>query len=97
MKYAVIALSGHQYRVAEGQKITVDKTDNIEPEVLLLVDDKKVQVGKPVLDKVSVKLKKLDDKKGPKIDVFKYKAKSRYRRHIGFRPSNSTMLVESIK
>ncbi|MFH1864106.1 MAG: 50S ribosomal protein L21 [bacterium] len=99
-KYAVIRLQGHQYRVAEGDEILVDKISDIKkinPEVLLFVDGATVKVGKPTLSDVKVKVKVLTEiEKGKKIDVLKYKAKSRYRKHIGFRPKFTRLLIEKI-
>ena len=99
-KYAVIRLQGHQYRVAEGDEILVDKISDIkkiDPEVLLFVDGATVKVGKPTLSDVKIKIKVLTEiEKGKKIDVLKYKAKSRYRKHIGFRPKFTRLLIEKI-
>lgn len=99
-KYAVIRLQGKQYRVSEKDEILVDKIADpkkVEPEVLLFADDGKVKVGKPVLKDVKVKVKVLAEmEKGEKIDVYKFKAKSRYRRHTGFRPQYTKLLVEKI-
>ena len=99
-KYAVIRLQGHQYRVAEGDEILVNKISDIKkinPEVLLFVDGATVKVGKPTLSDVKVKVKVLTEiEKGKKIDVLKYKAKSRYRKHIGFRPKFTRLLIEKI-
>lgn len=87
-KYAVIKLSGHQYRVSEGDTLLVDRLldPKTQPQVLLVADGEKVTVGKPTVDKAKVAIKLLGEEKGKKIDVYKYKAKSRYRKHIGFRP-----------
>lgn len=87
-KYAVIKLAGHQYKVSEGETVLVDHLldKKVEPEVLLVVDDKKVTVGKPTVEKAKVAVKILGEEKGLKIDIYKYKAKSRYRKHTGFRP-----------
>ena len=99
-KYAVIRLQGKQYKVTEADEILIDKVADpkkIEPEVLLFVDEKKTKVGKPVLKDVKVKVKVLTEmEKGEKIDVYKFKAKSRYRKHIGFRPQFTKLLIESI-
>jgi large subunit ribosomal protein L21 len=99
MKYAIIRLQGHQYKVTEGKELLVDKLneEKVEPEILLLVDGDKILIGKPVLSKTNVKLKIVSkEEKGDKIDVIKFKAKSRYRRHIGFRPIYTRLLVEEI-
>lgn len=97
-KYAIIRLKGHQYKVEEGQELLVDKASEIiSPEVLLFVDKEDVKIGTPVLKDVVVKTKILkDEEKGKKISVFKYKAKSRYRKKIGFRPLYTRLLIEKI-
>lgn len=100
MKYAVIRIGGKQYKVSEGQEILVDKLKDVkkvEPEVLLLADGEKVRVGKPVLKDVKIKIKVVSElEKGEKIEIYKFKAKSRYRKHTGFRPQYSKLLVEKI-
>jgi len=98
-KYAVIKIKGTQYRVAEGDEILVDKLGKDKPEarVLLVVDGEKVSVGKPEVKGADVKLKVLEEEiKGKKITVQTYKAKSRYRRKLGFRPRYTKLLVEKI-
>ena len=99
MKYAVIEIKGSQYRVAPGDEILVDKLGTKKPNapVLLLVDSDKVKIGKPYLKDVKLKLEVMKDEvKGKKISVMKYKAKSRYRRKIGFRPKFSRIKITSI-
>ena len=99
-KFAVIRIGGKQYRVTEGEEILVDKlidTKKVSPEVLLFVDGEKIEIGKPVLAKAKVTVKVLVEvEKGEKIDVFKYKAKSRERRHVGFRAKYTRLLIEKI-
>jgi large subunit ribosomal protein L21 len=93
MKYAVIKLNGHQYRVEENEEISVDRLDEKEgkefeiPEVLLVVDDDKVEIGQPLVKKTKIKAKVLAHLKGEKLRVARFRAKSRYRRVVGFRPS----------
>lgn len=96
--YAVIKLAGHQYKVSEGKEILVDHLvdKKVEPEILLIVHKGKINVGKPNVSGAKVGLKVLGDEKGQKLDVYKYKAKSRYRKHIGFRPQYTRLLVEKI-
>jgi len=100
MKYAVVRIGGKQYKVTEGKEILVDKLADpkkIDVEVLLFVDSEKVMVGKPVLKDLAVKIKIVTDlEKGEKVDIYKFKAKSRYRKHIGFRPQYTRLLVEKI-
>lgn len=98
MKYAVIRTQGHQYKVSEGEEILVPHVnDKFEADVLLLVDGEEVKVGSPVLTDVKLSTKILAEaEKGEKIRVFKYKAKSRYRKTIGSRPTYTRVLVEKI-
>lgn len=99
-KFAVIRITGKQYRVTEGEEILVDKINDlekVEPEVLLFVDGDKIEVGTPVLKKAKVTVKVLKEiEKGEKIRIFKYKAKSRERRHVGFRAQHTRLLIEKI-
>lgn len=100
MKYAVVRIGGKQYKVEEGKEILVDKLTEpkkLEPEVLLFVDGEKVKVGKPVLKDINVSIKVVADiEKGEKVDVYKFKAKSRYKKHIGFRPQYTRLLIGKI-
>lgn len=95
-KYAVVKIGGRQYKVSEGEEIIVDKVVDLNPEILLVVDGDKVKIGKPKVPGAKIMLKKLEDLKGDKIDVLKYKAKSRYRKHIGFRPQLTKLIIEKI-
>lgn len=98
-KYAVIRIKGNQYKVSEGEEILVDKIGGtkVEPEVLLLVTDGKVAIGRPKVSSAKVRLKVVSaEEKGKKMTVLKYKAKSRYRRKRGFRPVYTRLLVEKI-
>lgn len=98
-KYAVIKLQGHQYKVSEKDEFLVDFLGETKPEaqVLLVVDEEKVNVGNPLVKNAKVSLKVLEEKvAGEKIYIQKYKAKSRYRRRTGFRPKYSKLLVQKI-
>ncbi len=102
MKYAIIQLAGKQLKVAEGEQITVTRLENAEGEelkiadVLLTADGDKVTVGTPLVESAVVTLKVVSHDKGDKIRVAKYRAKSRYRRVKGFRPSETTLEVVKI-
>ena len=98
-KYAVIRILGRQYKVSEGQELLIDKMNDLKltPEVLLVADGEKVSIGKPVVKDAKVTLKILKEvEKGEKIEVYHFKAKSRYRKHTGFRPQYTRVLVEKI-
>ena len=99
-KFAVIRIGGKQYKVSEKDEILVDKLKDlkkVEPEVLLFVDGEKIEIGTPILTKIKVKIKILSElEKGEKVRVFKYKAKSRQRKHVGFRAQYTRLLIEKI-
>ncbi len=102
MKYAVISLSGKQYKVSEGDLVDFDKLPVKADEtymfkdVLLFVDEGKRKIGTPTLTDVTVSGKVIGNKKGEKIRVSKFKSKVRYRRVMGFRPSLTTIQIEKI-
>jgi large subunit ribosomal protein L21 len=63
----------------------------------LVADGDKVSVGKPAVKGAKVSLKVVKDmEKGEKLDIYKFKSKSRYKKHIGFRPQHTRILVEKI-
>lgn len=102
MKYAVVKSGGKQYKVSEGEEILVDKLslqkgDNyFFPEVVLIRDSEKIMVGNPYVSAGKVSGKVLDQIKGEKVTIAKFKAKVRYRRKSGFRPLYTKIIVEKI-
>jgi large subunit ribosomal protein L21 len=97
MKYAVVMVSGHQYKVSEGDTLLVDKIEgDVVSNTLLYVSDSTVEVGAPTLENHAVTFKKLADEKGEKIHIRTFKAKSRYRKHKGYRASYTRLSVEKI-
>ena len=101
MKYAVIQTGGKQYQVKEGETLRVEKlavTGNefVFDKVLLMVDGDKVEVGMPILEGVKVYASVIGEVKGEKIEVLKYKSKSRYRKHTGHRQKYSSVRIEGI-
>jgi len=99
-KFAVIKIGGQQFKVSEGQEILVGKLSDlkkIEPEVLLVSEDDKASIGKPTIKGAKVSLKVVKDlEMGEKIEVYHFKAKSRYKKHTGFRPQYTRLSVEKI-
>lgn len=99
---AVIKTGGKQYLVKESQELVVDhlkgkQNAEIPLEVLATFDDdkKSVNLGKPVL-KEKAKAKLIEQFKGEKIRVARFKAKVRYRKVRGFRPSLSRIRIIKI-
>ena len=99
---AVIKLSGKQYSVKEGDKIEAEKLDLKEgdklivKEVLLVYDGETTKVGAPYVESASVELKLEKQAKDEKVEIKKYKAKSRYRRTTGHRQIKSLLSVTGI-
>jgi large subunit ribosomal protein L21 len=102
MNYAVIKSGGKQYKISEGDVIEIDrlslkKEENVVfKEVLLTSIDEKVEIGKPFLADVTVSGKIIDQFRGVKVRVAKFKAKSRYRRATGFRAELSKVKIDKI-
>lgn len=100
---AVIQTGGKQYDVREGDKIEIEKLENqigdkvIFDQVLLLDDDKEVQIGKPFLEGVKVEGKILDQKRAPKVIIIKQKAKKRYFKKQGHYQRLTVVEITSIK
>ena len=98
MTYAIIKVAGKQYRVREGERLLVDRLHQDEgstfaPTVLLVGGDGGAQLepGEGV-----VEAKVLGQTKGPKIRIGKYKKRTGYRRHTGFRASLTQIEIASI-
>jgi len=97
-RYTVLRIKGKQYKVEDGQEVLVDLFEGKpEAEVLLMVDGDNVKVGKPVVAGAKVAIKVVKEmEKGEKINIFKYKAKSRYRKRMGFTPKYTRLLIEKV-
>jgi len=98
MAYAIISVGGKQYRVQEGEKLTVDrlKTEEgktLNPAVLLFGDDKKTELSPK---SVTVTARVVGHVKGEKIRIGKYKKRTGYKRHTGFRASLTELQIEKI-
>lgn len=101
MEYAIVKTGGKQYKVSKGTVLEVDRLDTQEKdvvlsEVLLVASEGKIKIGKPILSNVKIKAKLLENKKGDKIRVAKFKAKAKYRRVMGFRPQVSVLEINEI-
>lgn len=101
--YAVIRTGGKQYRVTPGQRLVVERLDGERGdqvafnEVLLVRgEDGAVSVGAPTLEDASVTAEIADQKRARKISVFKYKAKTRYRRLRGHRQHETHLRIAEI-
>jgi large subunit ribosomal protein L21 len=100
--YAVVATSGKQYKVSAGEIIDVDKLPlevggKIElDKVLLVADGGEVRVGQPTVEGAKILATVTDHVKGPKIIIFKYRPRGRYRRKKGHRQAYTRLMIDEI-
>ena len=101
--YAIIESCGKQYKVAEGDVVFFEKLDAEEgkkvtfDKVILVSNDKKIEVGAPYVKGIKVEGKVVSHGKGKKILVYKYKAKKNYRRTQGHRQPYTKLEITKIK
>jgi len=102
MNRAVIETGGKQYRVEPGQIIAIEKIEAkvgstlTFDKVLMVADDKTVEVGSPLLTSFSVTGEVIEQGKGDKIRVFTYKSKKRQRRTLGHRQLETRVKITAI-
>jgi large subunit ribosomal protein L21 len=102
MKFAIISTSGTQYRVSEGDTITVDhvvppeKKDILFSDVLLVADGDNVVLGTPYIASAKVNATVIGHKKGHKIRVATFRSKSRSRRVYGHRSHLTDIKINKI-
>ena len=101
--YAIIESCGKQYKVAEGDVVFFEKLDAEEgkkvtfDKVILVSNDKKIEVGAPYVKGIKVEGKVVSHEKEKKILVYKYKAKKNYRRTQGHRQPYTKVEITKIK
>ncbi|HSX41227.1 MAG TPA: 50S ribosomal protein L21 [Candidatus Saccharimonadales bacterium] len=97
---AVIKAGGKQYIVKEGQTLNIDLVDSdakkLEFEPLMVIEGDKVQVGAPIVSGVVVKAEVVEEVKGDKLKILKYKAKKRISRKTGHRQKFSNIKITGI-
>ena len=99
--YAIIRAGGKQAKVQEGDVLDVERVKS-DGEVtftplLIVQDDGTVISDRGALDKLTVTTEVVGDSTGPKIDIFKYKSKTGYRRRAGHRQKYTQLLVKMIQ
>ncbi len=103
MALAIIKTGGKQYIVSPGKKIKIEKLPQVVGEevvfdqVLLTENDKKVELGHPVVKDVTVRGKILSQGKGKKITIQKFKPKVRYHKRMGHRQLYTEVEITEIK
>lgn len=100
--YAIVETGGKQYRVSEGEIIRVErlKADAGESvmldKVLIIGSEAETLVGSPYLDGAFIEAEVLENGKGKKVIIFKYKAKKRYRKKQGHRQPYTELEIKKI-
>jgi large subunit ribosomal protein L21 len=96
--YAIVRTGGKQYRVAEGQRLDVERLpgEDVVLEPVLVVDGDSVLSTPEQLVGAQVRARVVGESKGPKIDGFIYKNKTNQRRRWGHRQKYSTIEIVGI-
>lgn len=101
-KFAIVQVSGKQYPISPNQILEIEKIEGkkgdslILDKILLLVEEDKVQIGQPFLEKTKVKAEIVEQFKDKKIRVAKFRAKSRYRKVKGHRQQKTRIKIIDI-
>jgi len=103
MRYAIIQSGGKQYRAVEGETIEVDRL-SLEvgkkltlDDILLVADGENVMVGAPTVKDAKVSATVVQQFKAPKVVVFKYHPRKRYRLKRGHRQFYTRLMIESVE
>jgi large subunit ribosomal protein L21 len=101
--YAVIQTGGRQYKVKPGEELRVEKLDGkvgdevYFDKVLLVSKGDEVTVGRPILENAKVVARITRQARGPKIVIFKYKRRKRYRKKQGHRQDFTGLKIIGIE
>lgn len=98
--FAVIKTGGKQYRVSQGDVIDVELVgaeagETVELPVLMIGGDQ-VRVGTPLVEGATVRAEVVENGRHRKVHVYKFKAKSNYRRHNGHRQPYTRVRITEI-
>lgn len=100
--FAIIKTGGKQYRVQEGDVLSVERLPagtgrtTLFDQVLLIGDDKETLIGTPLVEKAAVRAAVIQDFKGEKVIVFKKKRRKQYRRTRGHRQELTRVKILNI-
>jgi large subunit ribosomal protein L21 len=99
--YAIVRIGGRQYPVEVGKTVVVEKLpyevgESVKFDEILYVGGDEPSIGQPLVDGASVKAEVIEQFKGKKVVVFKYKPKVRYRRKYGHRQTYTRLRIDDI-
>jgi large subunit ribosomal protein L21 len=100
--YALVEVKGKQYRVEEGQVITVDRMADTDAQVeindvLLLSDDGKITIGSPHVPGAKVTATCEEHVRGRKVIIYKFKKRKNYRKKQGHRQRYTKLRIDKIE
>ncbi len=93
--YAILKISGLQYLVREGDIVDVKKSKELRPEVLLLKEGGKVTIGTPIVEGANIQIE-VEKEFKEKVEVRRYKSKSRHRITKGFKYPMQRLVIKGI-
>jgi len=102
MSYAIIQTGGKQYRVSEGDVLSVEKLDveagkeTTFSDVLLVANGDKIEIGAPLVSGASVKAEVVEQYKDDKVVAFKFKRRKGYHRTVGHRRQLTELKITKI-
>ena len=102
MSYAIIQTGGKQYRVSEGDVLSVEKLatetgkEAVFNDVLLVVNGDQVNLGTPLVSGASVKAEVVDQYKDDKVIAYKFKRRKGYHRTVGHRRQLTELKITKI-
>jgi large subunit ribosomal protein L21 len=100
---AIFKTGGKQYKVAVGDKINVEKIgsevgDSVSfDEVLMVLDNGKVSLGEPLIEGATVDAKIIEQFRGKKIQIVKFKRRKHYRRRAGHRQNLTRIEILNVR
>ena len=99
--YAIIATGGKQYKVSEGDIITIEKLgveagEKVTFDQVLVVGGDDLKVGDPTVNDASVEASVVKEGRGKKVIVYKYKRKTGYHKKNGHRQAFTQVKIEKI-
>lgn len=101
--YAILETGGFQFKVSKGEVLRIPKRDSqpqeelVFDQILLAADKDKIWIGKPYIKGAKVTAQVLANGKGPKVTVFKFKRRVKYRRKRGHRQEFTEIKINDIK
>ena len=99
--YAIIATGGKQYKVSEGDIMTIEKLgieagEKVTFDQVLAVSGDDLKIGNPTVDGATVDATVVKEGRGKKVIVYKYKRKTGYHKKNGHRQSYTQVKIEKI-